>query len=202
MDMAAAKLGLDAKDIRLRNLVADDELPYKVASGIVWDKSGFHECLHNACAAIGYDELAPSRKRRAPPAAGSASASPAMPSSPASARASRLHRACRSIPAPKPRSCASIRPAPSPPRSASLRTARAWKRHSPRSSPNISVPVSRTSASCRATALACPAAPAPMPAAAWCWPAARRPLPPKGARKSSQCRVASSRSVGCRSGGG
>jgi carbon-monoxide dehydrogenase large subunit len=57
MDMAAAKLGIDAKEIRLRNLITDDELPYKVASGIVWDKSGFHECLHKACAAIGYDAL-------------------------------------------------------------------------------------------------------------------------------------------------
>ena len=55
IDMAAAKLGIDAKDIRLRNLIADDELPYKVASGIVWDKSGFQECLHKASAAIGYD---------------------------------------------------------------------------------------------------------------------------------------------------
>jgi carbon-monoxide dehydrogenase large subunit len=57
MDMAAAKLGLDTKEIRLRNLVTDSELPYKVASGIVWDKSGFHECLHAACAAIDYEAL-------------------------------------------------------------------------------------------------------------------------------------------------
>ena len=57
MDMAAAKIGIDAKDIRLRNLIADEELPYRVASGIVWDKSGFQECLHAACADIGYDAL-------------------------------------------------------------------------------------------------------------------------------------------------
>ena len=62
MDMASAKLGIDAKDIRLRNLIADDELPYKVASGIVWDKSGFHECLHKACAAIDYDALRAKQK--------------------------------------------------------------------------------------------------------------------------------------------
>jgi carbon-monoxide dehydrogenase large subunit len=62
MDMAAAKLGIDAKDIRLRNLIADDEFPYKVASGIVWDKSGFHECLDTACAAIGYDALRTKQK--------------------------------------------------------------------------------------------------------------------------------------------
>ena len=57
MDMAAAKIGIDAKDIRLRNLIADEELPYRVASGIVWDKSGFQECLNAACADIGYDAL-------------------------------------------------------------------------------------------------------------------------------------------------
>jgi len=57
MDMAAAQIGMDAKDIRLKNLVAAEELPYKVASGIVWDKSGFQECLNAACAAIGYDSL-------------------------------------------------------------------------------------------------------------------------------------------------
>jgi carbon-monoxide dehydrogenase large subunit len=62
MDMAATKLGIDARDIRLRNLITDDELPYKVASGIVWDKSGFHECLHKACAAIGYDTLRAKQK--------------------------------------------------------------------------------------------------------------------------------------------
>jgi carbon-monoxide dehydrogenase large subunit len=38
-------------------LVTDGELPYKVASGIVWDKSGFQECLAKACEAIGYDAL-------------------------------------------------------------------------------------------------------------------------------------------------
>jgi aerobic carbon-monoxide dehydrogenase large subunit len=57
VDMAAAKIGMDAKEIRLRNLVGADELPYKVASGIVWDKSGFQECLNKACAVIDYDSL-------------------------------------------------------------------------------------------------------------------------------------------------
>jgi carbon-monoxide dehydrogenase large subunit len=62
MDMAATKLGIDAMDIRLRNLIADDEFPYKVASGIVWDKSGFQECLHKASDAIGYDALRAKQK--------------------------------------------------------------------------------------------------------------------------------------------
>jgi carbon-monoxide dehydrogenase large subunit len=57
MDMAAVKLGLDPAEIRRRNLVTDAELPYKVASGIVWDKSGFLECLSRACSAFDYDAL-------------------------------------------------------------------------------------------------------------------------------------------------
>ena len=64
MDLAAAKIGIDAKEIRLRNLISADELPYKVASGIVWDKSGFQECLHAACAVIGYDHLRAKQKER------------------------------------------------------------------------------------------------------------------------------------------
>ena len=57
IDMAAAKLGIDPKQLRLRNLIGADEFPYKAASGIVWDKSAFQECLHKACAEIGYDTL-------------------------------------------------------------------------------------------------------------------------------------------------
>jgi carbon-monoxide dehydrogenase large subunit len=57
MDMAARKLGLDPKAMRERNLVAASEFPYKVASGIVWDQSGFREGLDAACRAIGYDAL-------------------------------------------------------------------------------------------------------------------------------------------------
>ena len=62
MDMAAVKIGIDAKDIRLRNLVGSEELPYKAASGIVWDQSGFVECLDAACGAIGYDALRAKQK--------------------------------------------------------------------------------------------------------------------------------------------
>jgi carbon-monoxide dehydrogenase large subunit len=57
MDMAARKLGIDAKDIRRKNLVSAAEFPYKAASGIVWDKSAFQECLDAVCAAIGYETL-------------------------------------------------------------------------------------------------------------------------------------------------
>jgi carbon-monoxide dehydrogenase large subunit len=57
IDMAAARLGLDPKEIRLRNLVRAEEFPYKIGSGIVWDRSGFSEGLLAACDAIGYEKL-------------------------------------------------------------------------------------------------------------------------------------------------
>lgn len=57
VDMAARRLALDPAEIRRRNLVGDEEFPYKTASGIVWDRSSFIGCLDRACEAIGYDAL-------------------------------------------------------------------------------------------------------------------------------------------------
>jgi carbon-monoxide dehydrogenase large subunit len=57
MDMAARRIGIDPKEIRLRNLVGPDEFPFKIGSGIVWDRSGFRESLAAACDAVGYDAL-------------------------------------------------------------------------------------------------------------------------------------------------
>ena len=57
MDMAANRIGLDPKEIRLRNLIPASEFPYKVASGIVWDRAAFHDGLNAACAAVDYDRL-------------------------------------------------------------------------------------------------------------------------------------------------
>src|SRR6516164_9318683 len=44
MDMAAARLGIDPAQIRLRNFARPEDFPYKTGSGIVWDRSGFSEC--------------------------------------------------------------------------------------------------------------------------------------------------------------
>jgi aerobic carbon-monoxide dehydrogenase large subunit len=57
MDMAASRINIDPKEIRLRNFVRAEDFPYKVASGIVWDRSGFSECLTAACDKLGYDAL-------------------------------------------------------------------------------------------------------------------------------------------------
>jgi carbon-monoxide dehydrogenase large subunit len=57
MDMGAKALGIDPLEIRRRNLVRAEEFPYRIASGIIWDKTGFIDCLDAAARAAGYDEL-------------------------------------------------------------------------------------------------------------------------------------------------
>jgi len=63
VDMAARKLGVDPRALRRANLVKPEEFPYKTAPGIVWDRSGFLECLEGACAAAGYDALRAAQAR-------------------------------------------------------------------------------------------------------------------------------------------
>jgi carbon-monoxide dehydrogenase large subunit len=57
MDLGAKALGLDPLEIRRRNLVCADEFPYRIASGIIWDRTAFVECLEAAAKAAGYEEL-------------------------------------------------------------------------------------------------------------------------------------------------
>ena len=68
MDMGAKALGIDPLEIRRRNLVRADEFPYRIASGIIWDKTGFVECLEAAAQAGHYDNLR--RQQRAARAEG------------------------------------------------------------------------------------------------------------------------------------
>ncbi|HZC95272.1 MAG TPA: xanthine dehydrogenase family protein molybdopterin-binding subunit [Bradyrhizobium sp.] len=57
MDLGAKALGIDPLEIRRRNLVRAEEFPSRIASGIIWDKTGFIECLNAAAEAAGYDQL-------------------------------------------------------------------------------------------------------------------------------------------------
>jgi aerobic carbon-monoxide dehydrogenase large subunit len=57
MDLGAKALGLDPLEIRRRNLVRAEEFPYRIGSGIIWDKTGFVECLEAAAEAAAYEEL-------------------------------------------------------------------------------------------------------------------------------------------------
>jgi carbon-monoxide dehydrogenase large subunit len=55
VDRAARRLHIDPAEIRLRNYVRPDEFPYKVATGLVWDRAGFAECMDKAREMIGYE---------------------------------------------------------------------------------------------------------------------------------------------------
>jgi carbon-monoxide dehydrogenase large subunit len=57
MDMGARALGIDPLEIRRRNLVRPEEFPYRIASGIIWDKTGFLECLEAAAETAKYRTL-------------------------------------------------------------------------------------------------------------------------------------------------
>lgn len=57
IDMAARKLGIDPAEMRRRNLITAPEFPYRTASGIIWDRSGFQECLRSACDHADYPAL-------------------------------------------------------------------------------------------------------------------------------------------------
>jgi carbon-monoxide dehydrogenase large subunit len=57
MDLGARALSIDPLEIRRRNMVRAEEFPYRIASGIIWDKTGFIECLEAAAETAGYAQL-------------------------------------------------------------------------------------------------------------------------------------------------
>src|SRR6516165_3984606 len=61
-DLAAAKTGIDCVEIRRRNLIAPEELPYRTAFGITYDNGNYAEAMENALALSGWSDF---RKRRA-----------------------------------------------------------------------------------------------------------------------------------------
>jgi carbon-monoxide dehydrogenase large subunit len=52
MDMAARRLRLDPVEIRMRNLIAAEEFPYRGASGLVYDEGSYRESLERCAAAL------------------------------------------------------------------------------------------------------------------------------------------------------
>jgi carbon-monoxide dehydrogenase large subunit len=54
MDRAARRLGMDPTELRLRNYIQPDELPYKAPSGIVWDQASLTACTQRALEALDY----------------------------------------------------------------------------------------------------------------------------------------------------
>ncbi|MDB9998768.1 molybdopterin-dependent oxidoreductase, partial [Alphaproteobacteria bacterium] len=48
VDMAAKLISMDPIEIRLKNLINSQDLPYRIGSGIIWNDAGFKECLIKA----------------------------------------------------------------------------------------------------------------------------------------------------------
>jgi carbon-monoxide dehydrogenase large subunit len=57
VELAAAKIGMDAAEIRRRNLIADDAYPTVGASGIKFEKLSHHACLDKILAMMNYGRL-------------------------------------------------------------------------------------------------------------------------------------------------
>jgi carbon-monoxide dehydrogenase large subunit len=57
MDCLAARLGLDPLELRRRNVIHEDELPYTTPVGIIYDNMTARLTLEDAARKIGYEEL-------------------------------------------------------------------------------------------------------------------------------------------------
>jgi carbon-monoxide dehydrogenase large subunit len=57
LDVLAAKLGIDPLELRRRNVLHDEELPYAMPSGMVYDQMTAAANLEQAAEMIGYEEL-------------------------------------------------------------------------------------------------------------------------------------------------
>src|SRR5213594_3650882 len=136
VDCLARRLGLDPADVRRKNYIRPEELPfdfgmpYRDGNPLVYDSGDFPAALESALTAAEYDRVRRSRSRCARAGSGAASASPATsrvpPSAPSRARAS---------PSTPPAACGWPR--------APCARARATRRRSPRSPP--------TRSACRST---------------------------------------------------
>lgn len=63
-DAAAAQLGVDAIEIRRRNVITPDDIPYKMPSRLVDDSGHYRECLDKALEALDYDAVRAEQRRR------------------------------------------------------------------------------------------------------------------------------------------
>jgi len=63
VDLAAKRLGLDPAEIRRRNFVRPEELPYRTPSGNVIDAGNFHELLDKALEMAGYERWRGEQKK-------------------------------------------------------------------------------------------------------------------------------------------
>ena len=57
VDLAARKLGMDAKDIRFKNFPQPEEFPLEIATGVVYDSGNYQGSFNKALGIVNYDDL-------------------------------------------------------------------------------------------------------------------------------------------------
>jgi len=57
VDLAAKKLGLEPTEIRFKNFVTPELMPYTTPSGEIYESGDYPECLRKALQLVGYEEL-------------------------------------------------------------------------------------------------------------------------------------------------
>lgn len=63
VDLAAKRLDLDPAEMRLRNFIKPEELPYRTPSGNTIDAGNFHELLERALEMVGYEHWREEQKK-------------------------------------------------------------------------------------------------------------------------------------------
>src|SRR5256885_12102107 len=58
IDIVAHELGLDPVEVRKRNYIRAEEMPYETPNGCIYDSGDYAKMLDTALELIGYDELA------------------------------------------------------------------------------------------------------------------------------------------------
>jgi carbon-monoxide dehydrogenase large subunit len=64
VDLFARAVGKDPVEVRLQNLVAGAEMPYRSAVGTVYDSGDYRDVLLRACAAVRYDDVRAEQRAR------------------------------------------------------------------------------------------------------------------------------------------
>ncbi|MDE0117686.1 MAG: xanthine dehydrogenase family protein molybdopterin-binding subunit [bacterium] len=64
VDLFAAEVGLDPLEVRKKNLLASEQLPWENPSGVVYDSGDYHEALSMLESELGYGELREEQARR------------------------------------------------------------------------------------------------------------------------------------------
>jgi carbon-monoxide dehydrogenase large subunit len=64
VDLFAAEIGAHPLEVRRRNLLRADELPWQSPTGLTYDSGDYHRALHLALEAAGYEELRAEQEQR------------------------------------------------------------------------------------------------------------------------------------------